>query len=114
MQGSTDECMATAIEASHTVIICVSKQYKSSANCRLECSYAHRRFNHGSDPSITLDTPLCDSIPYFPSSLIVVSNEVFNLFDLVTWELDPFITLDTPLCDSTFLLFLHSHGVDIM
>ena len=47
MQGSTDECMATAIEASHTVIICVSKQYKSSANCRLECSYAHRRFKQG-------------------------------------------------------------------
>ena len=47
MQGSTDDCMATAIEHSHTVIVCISKAYKSSVNCRLECSYAHRRFKQG-------------------------------------------------------------------
>ncbi len=40
MIGSTGDCMASAIEHSHTIIICVSRAYKSSANCRMEANYA--------------------------------------------------------------------------
>ena len=41
MKGATDERMAEAIELSHTVIICVSSNYKTSANCRQEGKYTN-------------------------------------------------------------------------
>ncbi len=41
MSGSTDDCMAAAIEHSHTIIVCVSRAYKASANCRMEAKYAN-------------------------------------------------------------------------
>ncbi len=44
MKGATDDCMAEAIELSHTVIICVSNQCKCSANCRQEAKYANSLF----------------------------------------------------------------------
>ncbi len=47
MSGSTDECMAAAIEHSHTIIICVSPAYKSSANCRMEAKYANDMHKRG-------------------------------------------------------------------
>ena len=40
MSGSVDERMADAIQASDTIVICVSSAYKKSSNCRLEASYA--------------------------------------------------------------------------
>ncbi len=40
MSGSTGDCMAAAIEHSHTIIVCVSRAYKASANCRMEAKYA--------------------------------------------------------------------------
>jgi hypothetical protein len=39
--------MAEAIEAANVVIICVSKQYKESANCRMEAKYANQRLKKG-------------------------------------------------------------------
>jgi hypothetical protein len=44
MAGSSEDVMAEAVERSHTVIICVSPQYKESANCRLEAKYAQQLF----------------------------------------------------------------------
>lgn len=43
IEGSTVEAMAEAIEKSSIVVCFVSKPYKESANCRLECEYAFRR-----------------------------------------------------------------------
>jgi hypothetical protein len=45
--GSTDDCMAEAIEHSHTIIICVSRAYKASANCRMEAKYANDMHKRG-------------------------------------------------------------------
>eukprot|EP01041_Mallomonas_annulata_P013018 gene13018-27470_t len=42
MSGATEACMAQAIELSSTVILCVSREYKESANCRLEAIYAQQ------------------------------------------------------------------------
>jgi hypothetical protein len=47
MSGSTDDCMAAAIEHSHTIIICVSPAYKASANCRMEAKYANDMHKRG-------------------------------------------------------------------
>ncbi len=47
MSGSTDDCMADAIERSHTIIICVSPAYKASANCRMEAKYANDMHKRG-------------------------------------------------------------------
>ena len=47
MSGSIQDRMAEAIECSHTVIICVSREYKVSANCRLEANYAYQRQQKG-------------------------------------------------------------------
>jgi hypothetical protein len=47
MSGSTDDCMADAIEHSHTIIICVSPAYKASANCRMEAKYANDMHKRG-------------------------------------------------------------------
>jgi len=43
MAGDTDEKMAAAIEAAHTVVIFVSPQYKESGNCRTEAKYSKQR-----------------------------------------------------------------------
>jgi hypothetical protein len=40
MHGSTLEAMATAIENSWCVLICMSESYKQSANCRAEAEFA--------------------------------------------------------------------------
>jgi len=40
MSGSIAERMAEAVEESDYIIICASKLYKESINCRLECEYA--------------------------------------------------------------------------
>ena len=47
MSGDTDSRMAEAIEASATVIICVSPSYKESANCRMEARYSGARCKKG-------------------------------------------------------------------
>jgi hypothetical protein len=47
MSGSTDDCMAAAIEHSHTIIVCVSRAYKASANCRMEAKYANDMHKRG-------------------------------------------------------------------
>jgi hypothetical protein len=47
MSGSTDDCMASAIEHSHSIIICVSPAYKASANCRMEAKYANDMHKRG-------------------------------------------------------------------
>jgi hypothetical protein len=44
MSGSTYDRMAEAIERSHTVIVCVSRSYKSSANCHMEANYTINLF----------------------------------------------------------------------
>jgi len=44
MSGSTDDRMAEAIEKSSHVIICISRSYKTSANCRMEANYANDLF----------------------------------------------------------------------
>ena len=43
MRGSTIEHMAKAVEMACIVIVCASRQYKESANCRMEAVYAHQR-----------------------------------------------------------------------
>jgi hypothetical protein len=40
MAGSTLGAMAEAIEASRVVLMCVSRKYKESPNCRVEAEYA--------------------------------------------------------------------------
>ena len=43
LHGDIVERMAEAIQHAHTMIICVSPQYKDSANCRAEAQYARSR-----------------------------------------------------------------------
>ncbi|CAH1239414.1 Hypp5821 [Branchiostoma lanceolatum] len=43
MGGSTLEAMAGAVENAAVVLICMSRKYKESANCRRECAYATKR-----------------------------------------------------------------------
>jgi len=43
MTGSTLESMANAVESSSIVLVCMSRKYKESANCRLEGEYAFRK-----------------------------------------------------------------------
>ena len=47
MSGDVDDRMAEAIEASGYIIVCVSPQYKESANCRMEAKYAAARNKKG-------------------------------------------------------------------
>jgi hypothetical protein len=47
MSGSTDDVMAEAVERSYAVVICVSKEYKRSTNCRLEANYSSQRQKQG-------------------------------------------------------------------
>eukprot|EP00056_Hartaetosiga_gracilis_P006127 m.93433 g.93433 ORF g.93433 m.93433 type:complete len:672 (-) comp12385_c0_seq1:67-2082(-) len=46
MQGSTLEAMSRAVESSEVVLVFFSKDYKNSANCRLEADYAHKLGKH--------------------------------------------------------------------
>jgi len=43
MTGSTLESMANAVESSSVVLVCMSRKYKESANCRLEGEYAFKK-----------------------------------------------------------------------
>jgi hypothetical protein len=43
MSGDIVESMAAAIQTSYMMIICVSPEYKESANCRQEAKYARAR-----------------------------------------------------------------------
>jgi len=43
MVGSSVETMATAVETSQVVLMCLSRKYKESPNCRLEGEYAFKR-----------------------------------------------------------------------
>jgi hypothetical protein len=54
MTGSTDERMAEALEAASHVIIVVSKDYKESANCRMEAKYANQLTKKGKLKTIFL------------------------------------------------------------
>ncbi len=47
MGNSTEETMALAIEKACVVVIFISKEYKASANCRLEATYAQQRKKKG-------------------------------------------------------------------
>jgi hypothetical protein len=47
MNSSTDDCMATAVECSHTIIVCVSRAYKASANCKMKAKYANDMHKRG-------------------------------------------------------------------
>jgi hypothetical protein len=47
MSGSTDDKMAEAVENASHVIICVSKNYKESANCRQEALYTNQKYKNG-------------------------------------------------------------------
>lgn len=46
MYGSTLQSMATAIESSDIILICMSNPYKESAYCRSEAEYAYTRQRH--------------------------------------------------------------------
>jgi len=46
MAGDTVEAMAEAVENASAVIMCVSKAYKESHNCRLEAMYANQLKKH--------------------------------------------------------------------
>eukprot|EP00746_Dinoflagellata_sp_MGD_P085931 gnl/MRDRNA2_/MRDRNA2_33999_c0_seq2.p1 gnl/MRDRNA2_/MRDRNA2_33999_c0~~gnl/MRDRNA2_/MRDRNA2_33999_c0_seq2.p1 ORF type:complete len:1053 (-),score=198.52 gnl/MRDRNA2_/MRDRNA2_33999_c0_seq2:238-3396(-) len=46
-QGGVDEIMALAVEKAALVVICVSRPYKESANCRMEGQYANRERKAG-------------------------------------------------------------------
>eukprot|EP00058_Branchiostoma_floridae_P015677 XP_002601165.1 hypothetical protein BRAFLDRAFT_75614 [Branchiostoma floridae] len=43
MGGSTLEAMAGAVEGAAVVLVCMSRKYKESANCRRECEYTVTR-----------------------------------------------------------------------
>lgn len=47
MSGSVDDTMADAVDSSSTVVVCVSKAYKESANCKFEAVYANKRRKQG-------------------------------------------------------------------
>eukprot|EP01034_Spumella_vulgaris_P026938 gene26938-33589_t len=47
MSGSTEERMAEALESASILIICVSKEYKESPNCRMEAKYASQLSKKG-------------------------------------------------------------------
>jgi hypothetical protein len=47
MAGATDEVMAQAVEAASHVIVFVSKDYKESANCRMEAKYTNQLSKKG-------------------------------------------------------------------
>jgi hypothetical protein len=49
--GAVEETMAKAVEYAHTVVICVSQQYKDSVNCRTEAKYALALSKPGKDGS---------------------------------------------------------------
>ncbi|ESO99950.1 hypothetical protein LOTGIDRAFT_230877 [Lottia gigantea] len=42
MEGSTLQAMADAVENADIVLICMSRKYKDSPNCRAEAEYAHQ------------------------------------------------------------------------
>ncbi|XP_055957483.1 uncharacterized protein LOC126821326 [Patella vulgata] len=42
MEGSTLQAMAEAVEQADIVLICMSRKYKDSPNCRAEAEYAHQ------------------------------------------------------------------------
>ena len=42
-KGATVDTMALAVEGSAVVLIGVSRAYKESSNCRMECQYAHQK-----------------------------------------------------------------------
>jgi len=37
------EAMAAGVDSADVLVVCVSRQYSQSANCRLEAEYAHKR-----------------------------------------------------------------------
>ena len=43
MKGATVDTMALAVEGSAVVLVGVSRAYKESSNCRMECQYAHQK-----------------------------------------------------------------------
>jgi hypothetical protein len=43
MKGSTVDAMSAAVEDAAVVVICISRAYKESANCRMEAQYALQR-----------------------------------------------------------------------
>lgn len=43
MSGDIVETMAEAIQHAHLIVICVSREYKDSSNCRSEAKYARQR-----------------------------------------------------------------------
>ncbi|KAJ8321764.1 hypothetical protein KUTeg_000235 [Tegillarca granosa] len=43
MEGSIIDSMATAVEDADIVLLCFSRGYKGSANCRAEAEYAYRK-----------------------------------------------------------------------
>ena len=47
MSGATEDVMSEAIERSCVVIMCISKEYKESANCRLEGKYSQQLYKKG-------------------------------------------------------------------
>jgi len=47
MSGATEDVMAEAIERSCVVVVCVSRAYKESPNCRLEAKYAQQLYKKG-------------------------------------------------------------------
>ena len=47
MSGATEDVMSEAIERSCVVVMCISKEYKESANCRLEGKYAQQLYKKG-------------------------------------------------------------------
>ena len=42
MHGSILDAMASAVENSSCVIMCISEKYKESKNCKLEAEYTHK------------------------------------------------------------------------
>ena len=43
MSGSTVDAMALAVEGASVMLVCVSRSYKESSNCRLEANYGLQR-----------------------------------------------------------------------
>jgi hypothetical protein len=78
------ETITDAIQYSHTIVICVSAQYKDSANCRAEAKYAHARSNQTKD-SMKLIYVMLDEHYHTRSSPRQVDGWLGSMIGTQTW-----------------------------
>jgi hypothetical protein len=79
------ETLCEAIQYSHTVVICVSVQYKDSANCRAEAKYAHARSIQADNHQLKLIYVMMDEQYHTRSSPRQVDGWLGFMIGTQTW-----------------------------